>query len=71
MAGDLNSGFKNNINVTTIRTSGTSLQRSSNRPVDLNGDGIKEIRKNGVMDTIVESDGGVNTSGNEFTEGNG
>jgi len=70
MAGDLQAGYSNNINVVTIRTSGTSMQRESDRPVDLDADGVEEIRKSGVMDTVVDSDGGVDTTGSEFTEGN-
>jgi len=70
MAGSIQAGFSNNINVVTIRTSGTSLQRSTDRPVDLTGDGTEETARSQVMDTVVESDGGVNSEGLEFTEGN-
>ena len=70
MAGDLQAGFVNNINVITIRTNGVSLQRVTDRPVDLTGDGTEETGGHEVMDNVVESDGGVNTSGAEFTEGN-
>ena len=70
MAGDLQAGFVNNINVITIRTNGVSLQRVTDRPVDLTGDGNKETGGHQVMDNVVESDGGVNTSGSEFTQGN-
>ena len=70
MATDIQAGFSNNINVVTIRTTGTSMQRSTDRPVDLDGDGTEETGKNRVMDTIVESDGGVDTTGSIYTEGN-
>jgi hypothetical protein len=70
MAGSIQAGFSNNINVITIRTCGTSLSRSTDRPVDLTDDGMEETGRSQVMDTVVESDGGVNTEGTEFTEGN-
>ena len=70
MAADLQPGHSNNINVVTIRTTGTSLQRATDRPVDLTGDGNEETGRSQVMDTIVESDGGVDTTGSEFTTGN-
>lgn len=70
MAADLQPGHSNNINVITIRTNGTSLQRVTDRPVDLTGDGNKETGGHQVMDATVETDGGVNTAGSEFTEGN-
>jgi hypothetical protein len=70
MAGSIQAGFSNNINVVTIRTCGTSLQRATDRPVDLTGDGTEETGRSQVMDTVVETDGGVNSEGQEFTEGN-
>jgi hypothetical protein len=70
MAADLQPGHFNNINVVTIRTCGSSLQRSTDRPVDLTGDGNEETGRSQVMDSTVEPDGGVNTTGSEFTEGN-
>lgn len=70
MAANLQPGHSNNINVVTIRTSGTSLQRVTDRPVDLTGDGNEETGGHQVMDATVEADGGVNTTGSEFTEGN-
>jgi hypothetical protein len=99
MAADLNSGFSNNINIVTVRTQGVSLQKLTDRSIDLDGDGNKEqisithvsghavgtpsapggkIRETvttpaGFNRTIVqqpvETDGGVNITGSEFTEG--
>jgi len=95
MAGDLQAGFSNHINVIQIRTSGSSSQRVTDRAVDVNGDGNDEqvvvsggtqigtsnkynppatVTKNTgaartVLSTDVESDGGVDTTGSEFTEG--
>ena len=38
----LNPGFQNNINVIQIRTSGSSSQRLTDRPIDFDGDGVEE-----------------------------
>jgi len=91
MAGNLNAGFTNNINTISIRTAGTSVQRVTDRAIDIDGDGVKEsvtvTTPNGqtviqtvsvaagsarsVLEQTVETDGGVDTSGTEFSEGNG
>lgn len=42
MAGSLNAGFSNNINVIQIRTSGSSMQRVTDRAIDIDGDGDVE-----------------------------
>ena len=42
MAGDLQAGFSNNINILQIRTSGSSMQRVTDRAIDIDGDGNKE-----------------------------
>ena len=42
MATSLNSGFSNNINAIQIRTSGSSMQRVTDRAIDVDGDGQKE-----------------------------
>lgn len=92
MASDLNAGFSNNINTIAIRTCGTSVQRVTDRAIDVDGDGAVEavsvvttpVSGNKVVHTVttpagaprtvleqtVETDGGVDTSGTEFTEGN-
>lgn len=93
MAGGLNSGYSNNINVLAIRACGTQNQIVTDRAIDYDGDGSKEavtvattLRANGKVKhtvttptgaarTIVkqsnETDGGVNVTGSEFTEGIG
>lgn len=77
MATALNAGFENNINVMQLRSSGTSLQRVTDRTigalVSLATDpptpaGIART----VIDTVVDTDGGVvhdNQRVAEFTEG--
>jgi hypothetical protein len=42
MAQNLQSGFQNRFNVMVIRSSGSSLQVVTDRPVDADGDGNKE-----------------------------
>lgn len=42
MAANLQSGFKNNINVVTIRACGSRSQVYTDRAIDMNGDGVKE-----------------------------
>jgi len=42
MAGDLQSGFQNNINIMQIRTSGSASQRVTDRAVDIDSDGNDE-----------------------------
>lgn len=42
MATPLNPGFENNANVIQIRTSGSSMQRVTDRAIDVDGDGEKE-----------------------------
>lgn len=42
MSRSLNSGFSNNRNVITIRTSGSSLQRVTDRDIDFDADGDEE-----------------------------
>jgi len=56
MAASLNSGFTNNINVIQMRTSGSSMQRSTDRAVDTDGNGAVE---KAVF--TVTSGGGVGT----------
>ena len=97
MAGDLQSGFKNNLNIITIRTDGTSTQRVTDRPIDIDNDGdietvtITQTSGHGdgagshkvrytvtkpagighsVVQTSVESNGGIDITGSEFTKGN-
>lgn len=83
MATTLNAGYKNNINVIQLRSSGTSLQRLTDRAIDYDGNGIKEVSLGtdpptppGVARTVIasvaEKDGGVthdNQISNEFTTG--
>lgn len=103
MASDLNAGFSNNINIIAIRTSGSSSQIVTDRAIDFDGDGNKEVVSvtpgtptggntfnppptfsaeanssipgsnqgvaRSVVQRIIETDGGVDTSGSEFTEG--
>lgn len=92
MAGDLVSGFSNNINVIAIRGAPSVTQKYTDRAIDYDGDDSKESvsvvttdRTNGnkvkhvvttpagAPRTIVgqtnEGDGGVNVSGEEFSEG--
>ena len=42
MPSNLNPGFTNNINIIVVRTSGTSLQKLTDRSIDIDGDGDKE-----------------------------
>ena len=77
MATSLNAGFSNNINVLQLRSSGTSLQRVTDRTLS----GITPLATDPptpagaartVIDSTVEPDGGVihdNQICNEFTEG--
>lgn len=77
MATSLNAGFSNNINVIELRSSGTSLQRVTDRTIGaltrLATDpptpaGIART----VIETTVDTDGGVvhdNQISTEFTEG--
>ena len=66
MATSLNAGYTNNINVLQIRTSGSSMQRVTDRaltsPVALT---------HTVIDRVMEPDGGVHTDADvtQFTEG--
>jgi hypothetical protein len=103
MAGDLQPGFTNNINIMQIRTSGSSMQRVTDRAIDFDGDGNKEVVTltpgvpaggnkfnppatvsgetgsllggdnagvaRSVVQEVTETDLGVNTTGEEFTEG--
>lgn len=77
MATSLNAGFQNNINVLQLRSSGSSLQRLTDRTigalVSLGTDpptpaGVART----VIDSTIEADGGVthdNQTAVEFTEG--
>jgi len=77
MSAPLNSGFRNNINVMQLRSSGTSLQRVTDRTIgnitSLATDppsppGLERT----VISTNVDTDGGVahdNQTTVEFTEG--
>jgi len=66
MASSLNAGFRNNINIIQIRTSGTSALRVTDRAIDFNGDGNKETPSNtdpaysdlpqGIARTIIASE---------------
>ena len=62
----LNAGYTNNINILQIRTSGSSMQRVTDRaltsPVALT---------HTVIQRVMETDGGVHTNDDvtEFTEG--
>lgn len=93
MAGNLQSGFTNNINTIAIRAFGNKNQIVTDRAIDIDGDGTVEsvtittteragnkvknvvTKPDGVARTVVdetfETDGGINTSGDEFTEGVG
>lgn len=42
MANNLNSGYHNNINIIQGRTTGTGMQRYTDRAIDLDGNGVKE-----------------------------
>jgi len=73
MATTLNAGFHNNINTIQLRSSGTSLQRLTDRAIDFDGNGVKEQPAEtdpqysplpqGIARTIiatkVDTDGGV------------
>ena len=77
MATSLNAGFSNNINVLQLRSSGTSLQRLTDRDLP----GIVTLGTDpptppgvarSVIDSTVEPDGGVvhdNQTVTEFTTG--
>ena len=91
MAGTLNSGFSNNVNIMAIRAGGNLTHMVTDRAIDIDDDGDKEVvtvvttlRANGkVKHTVTkpagvarsvvkqtnEPDGGVNITGDEFTEG--
>jgi hypothetical protein len=56
MAGSLNAGFSNNINIMQIRTSGSSSQRVTDRAVDIDSDG---------NDETVTVTGGTSAGGNK------
>jgi hypothetical protein len=42
MPTNLNSGFSNNVNILCVRTQGVSLQKLTDRKIDLDGDGNEE-----------------------------
>lgn len=42
MASALNAGYTNNINVVQVRTCGSSMQRLTDRSIDIDSDGDKE-----------------------------
>jgi len=77
MSAPLNAGFQNNINVIQLRSSGTSLQRVTDRTIGAlvplptdppSPDGVART----VIKTTVDTDGGVahdNQTTVEFTEG--
>lgn len=77
MATSLNAGFSNNINVIQLRSSGTSLQRVTDRDLP----GITSLGTDpptppgvarSIIDATVEGDGGVvhdNQIAVEFTTG--
>jgi hypothetical protein len=101
MPTSLTAGYKNNINTIQIRTSGSGMQRVTDRRIDIDGDGdleyISVVHVSGhaagtpeapggkktntttihdgfsrtVIQTVVESDGGVTTDANvsEYTKG--
>ena len=95
MAGNLNAGFSNNINVISLRVNGVVDHIYTDRTIDFDGDGtleaITETHVSGhagssggkVSYTVTvptgwkrtlvkqtnETDGGVDTTGSEFTEG--
>ena len=43
MPANLNVGFVNNINTIQVRTSGSSMQRLTDRAIDVDGDGNVEV----------------------------
>lgn len=57
MAASLNAGFTNNINVIQMRTSGSSMQRSTDRAVDTDGDGAVQT----VSVTVTGGQRGLGT----------
>ncbi len=68
MATSLNPGYTNNVNVVQLRTSGTGMQRVTDRDIT-----SPAVNARKVIEVNVESDGGVNKdniSVSEFTEGN-
>jgi hypothetical protein len=77
MATALNAGFSNNINVIQLRSSGTGLQRLTDRTIgNIASLGTDPPTPAGVARTViatkVDTDGGVvhdNQSVVEFTEG--
>jgi hypothetical protein len=42
MPTNLNPGFHNNKNILVVRTGGSSVQKLTDRPIDIDGDGDKE-----------------------------
>lgn len=42
MAAGITPGSTNNKNVITVRTNGVSLQKLTDRPIDITGDGVEE-----------------------------
>lgn len=93
MAGNLNAGFSNNVNISAIRAGGNLVHLVTDRAIDFDGDGNEEavtvvttLRPNGKVKHVVtkpagaartvvkqtnETDGGVDVTGDEFTEGVG
>ena len=103
MATDLQPGFSNNIHIMQIRTSGSSMQRVTDRAVDIDGsngdeqvtvtggtsaggnktnppaavsreaDSLLDGTNTGVARSVLsrtrEVDRGIDTSGQEYTEG--
>jgi hypothetical protein len=43
MASDLRAGFSNNINIVTLRESGTTVKKYTDRAIDVTGDGNVEV----------------------------
>ncbi len=95
MAGNLNAGFSNNINVIALRGNGVAAHIYTDRTIDFDGDGTLEaitethisghagvnggkvrysvtipdgFKRTRVKQT-TETDGGIDTTGSEFTEG--
>lgn len=43
MAGNLNPGFVNNINIISIHSNAGGIQKITDRKIDFDGDGVKEV----------------------------
>lgn len=66
MATDLNPGYENNINVIQLRVNGAHMIRVTDRPIDMNGDGIAE--KVSIVVTSGHAAGTPSAPGGKITQ---